>query len=214
MHSIREYVNIFVTLVAIVDPLGAVPIFVSLTSDQSPQARRWTAWITAFTVALVLIGSAWFGGYLLGFFGISISSFRIAGGILLLMMGISMLHAQSNYGVRRPGEAAQEPEKDSIAVIPLAIPLLSGPGAISSMTIFSYRDRTWTHLAVLTGISILVAGVTGATLRLSQPISRMLGKTGVNVAVRLMGLLLSAVAVQFIADGMIQLFPALIARSK
>jgi len=210
MHDLREYINIFVILLAIVDPLGVVPVFISLTAGQAEKSQRLTAWVTALAVGLVLILSAVIGEALLGFFGISIASFRIAGGILLLLMGISMLHAQQSFSVHRPEEAAEAAEKDNVAIIPLAIPLLSGPGAISSMTIFSHHNRTWTHIAILIGISVLLAAITGFTLRMAQPIRRTLGKTGMNIAIRLMGLLLSAAAVQFIADGMIQLFPALV----
>lgn len=209
MHQASEYVNIFVTLLAIVDPMGAIPIFISLTASDSDVSQRTTAWISALTVALVLVGSALFGEMLLRFFGISIASFRVAGGLLLLLIGINMLHArQNNYAGYRNGEKPPL-DRENIAVVPLAVPLLSGPGAISSMTIFAHRDLSWEHTTVLIGIGLVVALLTGWMLRLAQPIGRLLGKTGVSIAVRLMGLLLSAAGVQFITEGLLQLFPKL-----
>jgi multiple antibiotic resistance protein len=209
MHTLTEYVNIFVTLLAIVDPMGAIPVFISLTASDSDASKKSTAWISALTVALVLVGSALFGEILLRFFGISIASFRVAGGLLLLLIGINMLHARQNSyaGYRAAGDA--EADHESVAVVPLAVPLLSGPGAISSMTLFAHRDLSWQHTGILIGISLAVALLTGWMLRLAQPIGRLLGKTGVNIGVRLMGLLLSAAGVQFITEGLLQLFPKL-----
>jgi multiple antibiotic resistance protein len=210
MHPANEYINIFVTLLAIVDPMGAIPIFISLTANDSEQSQKSTAWISAATVALVLVGSALFGEILLKFFGISISSFRVAGGLLLLLIGINMLHARQNsYAGYRQGDKTPACERENIAVVPLAVPLLSGPGAISSMTIYAHRDLSWHHTAMLVGIGLAVALLTGWMLRLAQPIGRMLGKTGVSIAIRLMGLLLSAAGVQFITEGLLQLFPKL-----
>jgi multiple antibiotic resistance protein len=209
MHTFNEYINIFATLLAIVDPMGAIPIFISLTASDSDASKKSTAWISAGTVALVLVGSALFGEILLRFFGISIASFRVAGGLLLLLIGINMLQArQSNYAGYRTGEQ-EACDHENVAVVPLAVPLLSGPGAISSMTIYAHRDLSWQHTAVLVGIGLAVALLTGLLLRLAQPIGRLLGKTGVSIAVRLMGLLLSAAGVQFITEGFLQLFPRL-----
>jgi multiple antibiotic resistance protein len=209
-HPLSEYINIFITLLAIVDPMGAIPIFISLTQHAHNSDEKNTAWICAVTVGLVLICSALFGETFLHFFGISIASFRVAGGILLLLMGINMLHARQNYGTYDTDENGRRRERESIAVVPLAIPLLSGPGAISTMTIYAHRDLSWGHSMWLIGISLSVALLTGIMLLLAQPIGKALGKTGLSIAVRLMGLLLSAAAVQFIAEGLSQLFPKLI----
>lgn len=212
MHTVGEYINIFVTLLAIIDPLVAVPVFLELTRGDTPRERIATGWTTAAAVGVVLAASALFGEILLSFFGISIASFRIAGGLLLLLMGIAMLHAQPSSSTHHPDEVLEAKDRENVAVIPLAIPLLSGPGAISSMTIYSHHGRSVEHLAVLAGISVGLALITGLVLRLAVPICRGLGKTGVNITKRLMGLLLSAAAVQFIADGLIQLFPAWVGR--
>jgi multiple antibiotic resistance protein len=210
MGSVSEYINIFITLLAIVDPLGAIPIFISLTYNQPLSYQRRTIWVTSLAVCLILVGSALVGEKLIRIFGISVASFRVAGGILLLMVGITMLHAQQSFSSHKPEEVEEAAEKENIAVVPLAIPLLSGPGAISSMIIYAQRAPVFsTHMATLLLISLLVAAVTGATLYLARPVSITLGKTGMNIVIRLMGLLLAAAGVQFIANGLIQLFPML-----
>ncbi len=201
-HPLSEYVNIFITLIAIVDPLGVIPIFITLTQTKTRQYQNKTAWISAVTVAIVLIASVLIGETLLNFFGISIASFRVAGGLLLLLMGINMLHARQVFSSYNSDNTMDE----NIAVVPLAIPLLSGPGAISTMTIFAHRDLQWNHLTILIGISLMVAIITWGVLFLAQKIGGVLGKTGLNITVRLMGLLLSAAAVQFMADGITQFF--------
>ncbi|MDD5675079.1 MAG: MarC family protein, partial [Chitinivibrionales bacterium] len=111
MSSISEYLNIFVTLLAIVDPIGAVPIFIGLTGYQSSANQRRTILITSLAVFLILAGSAVFGERLLRIFGISVASFRVAGGILLLMVGISMLHARQSTSSHKPEEAEEAAEK-------------------------------------------------------------------------------------------------------
>jgi len=210
MFSISEYLNILITLLAIVDPLGAIPIFISLTYNQSLTYQRRTIWITMLAVFIILAGSALFGEKLIQIFGISVASFRVAGGILVLMVGITMLHAQQSKSSHKPEEAEEAAEKDNIAVVPLAIPLLSGPGAISSMILYAQRSPVVSyHRGMLIAISILVALATGLTLYLSRPIHVALGKTGMNIAMRLMGLLLAAAGVQFMANGLLQLFPVL-----
>lgn len=204
-----EYINMFVTLLAIVDPWGAVPVFIGIAHKQSAREQKRLALLAAFTVGMVLIGSALLGERLLLFFGISIDSFRVAGGLLLLLIGINMLHSQKGYGQPLAQKHVCLEDKEEMAVVPLAIPLLSGPGAISSMTIYAHNHAQWTHLGMLIVISLLVALVTWITLWMAQPIGKMLGKAGMSITIRLMGLLLSAAAVQFIANGLARLFPGL-----
>jgi multiple antibiotic resistance protein len=213
MLPITDYTNAFVILLAIVDPIGAVPIFIGMSAGKSSAVARRMAYVSAVTVGAVLVGAALFGETLLKFFGISMASFRVAGGLLLLLVGISMLHARKGTGLEDPA-AKTRTTNDEMAVVPLAIPLLSGPGAISTMTIYAHRSAAWQHTAILIFISLLLALITWLLLRLAQPIGRYLGKIGMNIAVRLMGLLLSAAAVQFISEGLAQLFPALVRTAK
>jgi len=195
-------------LLAILNPLGAIPIFLGLTLDQSPSQRRHTARLAALSVAAVLIVAAWAGESILGFFGVRIASFRIGGGILILLMAISMLTARTS-GAKHTAEEAEEAEaKDSVGVVPIGIPLLAGPGAIS-LVIVDAQAADSAGRFILSGIILLVAAIAWCTLLVANPIGRMLGQTGINIFTRLMGLLLAAVAVEYIAVGLLELFPAL-----
>jgi multiple antibiotic resistance protein len=203
------YIKIFTALLAIVNPLGVVPVFVSLTGSLSEQERRDIARNSSLAVAVVLIVSALIGKPLLDFFSISIASFKVGGGILLMLMAIAMMQAGQNLSKQTPEEAAEAEDKKTIAVVPIAVPLLAGPGAISTVIIYAHGSFRSTHIGLIFVSCLLVALVTWAALRIASPVSKMLGKTGINVATRLMGLLLAAIAVEFIAGGAGQLLPGL-----
>jgi multiple antibiotic resistance protein len=211
MSQLSSYLHVFTALFVIVNPIGAIPLFISYTRNQSPAERRLTARTTAIAVAIVLIVSIFLGDYLLQFFGIGLPSFRVGGGILILLMAIAMLNAQQG-GARYTIEEGREGEqKDNIAVVPLAIPVLAGPGAISTTIIYAHKARDLMDMLVLIGAALLVAAGIATALYLADPIADRLGRTGINIATRIMGLILAAVAVEFIAEGLIQLFPRLAA---
>ena len=196
-------------LFAIVNPIGSVPIFITATDGSSKAERARIVRLIALTVFLVLTVSVLLGDRVLEFFGISIPSFQAGGGILLLLMAISMMHAKQS-GFRQTAEEAQvAAEREATAIVPLSIPLLAGPGAISSMIIAAQQSGgLWGHLLLLapvTAVALLVWGI----LRLSAPIANLLGTIGINIFTRLMGLILAAMAVEFIAHGLLGLFPAL-----
>lgn len=215
MLTLTEYVRILISLIVVLDPIGIVPLFLSMTSGYTPAERHRTAWIAALTVAVVLIVAAFVGDWLLALFGIRIATFRVGGGILILLMAISMLHARVSGSVQTPEEAREAKDKDAIAVVPLAIPLMAGPGAISAVIIASHHPPGEpAHLAVLSGIIVLVAALAWLALRLGAVIQPRLGRIGINVITRLMGLILAAVAIEFIVAGLGELFPALVAMPK
>lgn len=209
MQDWHEYTKLLTTLFVIVDPLAAIPIFLSLTSDQSVTERNRSAKVTASTVAVVLIVAILVGEPLLRFFGINLASFRVGGGILLLLMAIAMLHARHSRIQQAPEETREAEEKESAAVVPLAIPLLAGPGAISTIIIYSHKATAWFDTILLILASLVVAGAVWIALRSASVIGAALGKTGINIVTRLMGLMLAAVAVEFIAAGVSQLLPGL-----
>ncbi|MGE0823315.1 MAG: YchE family NAAT transporter [Candidatus Binatia bacterium] len=211
MQDWHEYTKLLTTLLVIVDPLAAIPLFLSLTSEQSAAERNQSAQVTASTVAVVLVVAIMVGEPLLRFLGISLASFRVGGGILLLLMAIAMLQAQHSRIQQAPEETREAEEKESVAVVPLAIPLLAGPGAISTVIIYSHRATTWFDTVLLMLASLVVAGTVWIALRLASVIGAALGKTGINIITRLMGLMLAAVAVEFIAAGASQLLPGLAA---
>ena len=203
------YIKIFTALLAIVNPLGVIPIFVSLTRGSTVQERRHIARTTSITVAVVLVASALVGKSLLNFFGVSIDSFRVGGGILLLLMSVDMMLARRTGGRQTPEEAEEAEEKESIAVVPIAMPLLAGPGAISTVVIYAQEPFQPLNLGVIIVSSLLVAFLTWVVLIVANPISKVMSKTAINISTRLMGLLLAAIAVEFIASGLGQLLPGL-----
>jgi len=203
------YIKIFTTLLVIVNPLGAIPVFISLTGNLALQERKRVINTASITVGIVLITAALFGKLLLGFFGISIASFKVGGGILLLLMAISMMQAKYAQTKQTPEEEAEAEEKESIAVVPIAMPLLSGPGALSTVIIYADASPHALHISLIIVSSILVALLTWIALSVASPLRSMLSKTGINIATRLMGMLLAAIAVEFITGGLTVLLPGL-----
>ena len=207
-----EYLKIFVAVLVIVDPFAVLPLFVILTANASKAERERTAHTASIAVAIVLTLATLFGASLLAFFGISIASFKVGGAILILLMAVAMMEVKPVRAKQTPEEAVEAEEKESIAVVPLAIPLLAGPGAISTTIIYATAAPGAAHRTVIVGACLLVAGITWITLRLGTPLVKLLGTTGMNIAIRLMGLLLAAVAVEIFASGIVTLLPGLGAR--
>jgi multiple antibiotic resistance protein len=200
-----------IALLAIVNPIGVVPFFIAFTQNFSREQRASTIRVASFAAFVVIAVSAVAGLKVIEFFGISIASFQVGGGTLLLISSLQMLNAQ-------PAEAKPADLDDgnrkadagaSIAIVPLTIPLLTGPATISTMVIYAEKTRhLWEH-AVLVGYGVVIGLVTYATFSASGRIAKALGRTGINVMTRLMGLILAAMAVELLADGLIKLFPVL-----
>jgi multiple antibiotic resistance protein len=200
-----------IALLAIVNPIGVVPFFLHFTQNFNRAERQRTIRISAFTAFAVIALSALAGLKIIEFFGISIASFQVGGGILLLISSISMLNAQPAES--KPTDVTEGNEKidagASIAVVPLTIPLLTGPATISTMVIYAEKTRHWWEQAALVGYGVVIALVTFAVFSASGKIAKVLGSTGINVMTRLMGLILAAMAVELLADGLVKLFPVL-----
>lgn len=209
MHDYTEYTKLLITLLAIVNPLGAVPIFVALTSTSSEIERKKIAKMVVVAVLTILSVALLFGDWLLTFFGITIHSFSVGGGILILLMAISMLQARISPVAQTEDEAREGESKESVAVVPLAMPLLAGPGAISTIILNAHKDANVSHYLSI-GLDILILGVLlWAVFQLIPWISRHISQTGINIFTRIMGLILAAIAIEFIATGLKGLFPAL-----
>lgn len=204
-----DYLKIFVALMFIVNPVSALPLFVSMTAGNSETEKKHIARVASLSVAVVLVVAALIGKPLLAVFGITIASFKVGGAILILLMAVSMMHAAPNRVKQTPEEASEAAAKENIAVVPLAIPLLSGPGAISTTIVYATERASPMHVGVIILCCLLVALITWLALRLATPLSSWLGQTGVNIAIRLMGLLLAAVAVEILASGLVILLPGL-----
>lgn len=207
--NVSEYLKFFAALMAIVNPVGAIPIFINMTADQDKHLRNRNGLMASISMGIILAVVLFSGEAILRFFGISVGSFRVGGGILILLMAISMLHARVSHVRQTEEEKRDSSERDSVAVVPLGTPLLAGPGAISTVILYAQRYNSVTHYLLLLGIIIILIILTALCFRLAPAISRMLGKTGINVVTRLMGLVMTAVGVEFIANGIKQLFPVL-----
>ncbi len=200
-----------VALLAIVNPIGVVPFFIHFTQNFSREERRRTMRVASITVFIVIAMSAVAGLKIIEFFGISIASFQVGGGTLLLISALAMLNAQPAES--KPTDMKEGEDKlgmgASIAVVPLAIPLLTGPATISTMVIYAQRTQQWWEQAVLVGYGVVVAAVSYLAFMASGRIAQLLGRTGINIMTRLMGLILAALAVEIMAEGLSQLFPIL-----
>jgi multiple antibiotic resistance protein len=200
-----------VALLAIVNPIGAVPFYLHFTQNMNALQRRRTIHVASITAFLVIAVSAIAGLRIIEFFGISIASFQVGGGLLLLISAVNMLNA--NQAESRGSDVGEGRDRadagDSIAVVPLTIPLLTGPATISTMVIYAQKTRTVFEHAVLVGYGVVIGIATFIVFTASGRIARVLGQTGINVMTRLMGLILAAMAVELLADGLTKLFPAL-----
>lgn len=209
MEYWTEYSRFFIALFVILDPFAAIPIFLALTKGYSSVERGRIANVSSLTVLLVLVAAALTGESILLAMGTSLASFRVGGGIVLLLMALSMLHGQTGAVKTTPEEEAEAVDKNAIAIVPLAIPLLAGPGSISTVIIQMHRPATEHQtLMVIAGIT-LVCILLWIVLRMASKIGELLGQIGLNIINRLFGLILAAIAVEIMANGLKQLFPVL-----
>ena len=200
-----------IALLAIVNPIGVIPFFIHFTQGFSRQQRQRTIRVAALGACIVIGVSALAGLQIIQFFGISLASFEVGGGMLLLMSALQMLNAQPAES--RSGDITEGTDKAdagaSIAIVPLTIPLLTGPATISTMVIYAEKTRHWWELGVLVLYGVVIGAAVWVAFSLSGHIGRVLGKTGISVMTRLMGLLLAALAVEVMSDGLLKLFPGL-----
>jgi multiple antibiotic resistance protein len=203
------FLQSFITIFSIVNPVGAIPIFVSLTSDLDARDSRRTAMVASLCLFLCLSIFAFAGRLILGTFGIQLAAFRAGGGVLLLLMALNMLSASTSRVKQSPAELAEAMDRDSVGVVPLGIPLLAGPGAISTAIVLQEGAESLAQSAMLLGAIGLTALLAVVLLSAGAPIAKLLGRTGINVATRIMGLLLAAMAIQFLASGLGELLPGL-----
>ncbi|MBA2344754.1 MAG: MarC family protein [Rubrobacter sp.] len=198
----QEFIfNSFVTLVVVVDPLGLAPIFAALTKGYSAERRRETAIRGTILGSAILFVFALAGDVLLEALGITLPAFRIAGGMLLFLLALDMIFARPS-GMR--SKTIREQEEDSfegdVSVFPLAIPLIAGPGAITTVLLYT-GGRTPAEVGVFAGVLLVVLLLTLVSLLLASRVMGLFGETGANVLSRVLGVLLAALAVQFVLDG-------------
>ena len=208
MHPVAEYLRFVVTLTAVLDPFLAIPIFLAVTSPSEPGARLRLAWIITLTVFLVLAGAAVFGEGLLRVIGASVPAFQVGGGLVLLLMSLAMLNAQAGGMRQSRAEAEELASGEAAGVVPLAVPLLAGPGAISTSIIAAQAGGA-AHVSLLIACIAAVCVILWVVLRVAPVVAPRMGMSGLNVVTRLLGLLLAAIAIQTMAEGLRDLFPGL-----
>lgn len=191
----------FGSLFAIVDPLAAVPAFLAMTEGHSRDDRFRMARLAAVIVFFVLLAFSLAGLSILGIFGVTIPAIGIAGGIVLLLVALDMLQGRQTALKETPEERTEGASKEDIAITPLAVPMLSGPGAITAVILLSNQATSPFHYAILIGNILLISLVTYFFLRLGAVYSFLIGEIALRIVTRLMGLLLAAIAVQFILNG-------------
>lgn len=193
-------VRAFLTLVVVVDPVGLAPVFLALAGDRAEAERLRIARRAVMVAGGVLLAFAVGGAWLLATLGISLDAFRVAGGILLFRIAVDMVFAHHERETKEEEQEARA--RRDISVFPLAIPLTAGPGALASVVILAGESRAVEHgEAIVLGTAAVVLAMSYAAFRLASPLARVLGQTGVNVVTRVLGILLAALAVQYVADG-------------
>lgn len=201
MHNFLQFALItFTSVLFIVDPVAVIPTYLVITRNETPEQRRATVRRAAMVAAALMIVFGIAGRLIFRVFGITLPAFRIAGGLILWLVAMDMLRGQ-----RTTQESSEEitegEEKEDVAVTPLAVPMLAGPGAISTVMVLASQARTVPESVVVYGSVVLTAVISWAALRLGERLVVVLGQTGIRVMTRIMGLLLAAVAVQFVVTG-------------
>lgn len=189
------------SILFVVDPVGAVPAYLAMTSDDEPRERRRTARRAALATTVILVLFAAAGNGLLGLFGVTMPAFQIAGGLILFLVALDMLRAQRPTQ-EGPGEVSEGIAKEDVALTPLAVPMLAGPAGLSTVTMLMSRASNPLEVATVYGAILLTGLVVVGTLLLAEPLHRALGRTGIHVLSRVFGLVLAGIAVQFILNGL------------
>jgi len=197
----------------VVDPVAAVPFFLAMTSDQSPEERRRTARRAAIGAWMILTAFALLGALIFRALGITIPAFKIAGGVLLLLIAVDMIRTNPSPTRITGPEVEAGAQKDDVAIVPLAMPLLAGPGSVATVIVLMGQvspHRLWDGVAVLVAVAVVSASAWWI-LAAATRVERVLSRTGMNILERVAGMLLAAIAVQFMIDGVGEAFPRLLA---
>jgi multiple antibiotic resistance protein len=197
-------------VLVVVDPLAAIPFFLAMTADDGPEERREIARRAAMAAFLVLAGFALAGAVIFRALGITMPAFKMAGGVLLLVMAVDMLRTRPSATRITEPEVQAGTAKEDVAIVPLATPLLAGPGSIATVVVLMGRARgqPW-HVIVVLGAIAVTCAVTWLALASASRVDRVLGRTGLALVDRVGGLLLAAIAIQFLVDGLSEAFPGL-----
>jgi multiple antibiotic resistance protein len=201
VKTLQQLFLIFTSILFIVDPLTAVPTFLAMTARNPPEGRRLMARRGAWTCAITLTAFALGGSLIFRLFSITMGAFKIAGGVLIGLNALDMVQARRSQQRETPIEKAEGIEKEDVGIMPLGVPLLAGPGAISTVMVLTGASQSAVTTLGVYGAIALTAFLSYLTLAAASRVERRLGQTGMRVLTRLMGLVLCAIAVQFIVDG-------------
>ena len=208
MPPIQEIVTTFLAIFIVVDPFGIVPFFISLTAGFDARRRRRTVLKASLIAFIVLLLFIFAGSAILRFLGIQPGSFYIAGGILLFLVSIDLLFGKpgrTKTPPQEPGGEQPHVEREDVSIFPLAVPMLAGPGTITTILLYVSAGRGAAELSVLTACVAVALGCAVLTMSLSAAFLRVLGRTGVSVIERIMGIILAGLSVQFVYDGIVRL---------
>jgi multiple antibiotic resistance protein len=189
----------------LVDPFAALPAFLAMTAGDSPERRRQMARRASWTCFFVLTAFAVTGKYIFALFGLTLPAFEIAGGLILLLIGIEMIQAKRSATQEHPRERQEGEEKEDISITPLGVPMLAGPGAISTVMVLMGPQPVWWKTLGIIGCIAITALLSFIVLAAASRVRGFLGETGINILVRIFGLLLTAIAVQFALNGLMHL---------
>lgn len=201
LHVLQALLLVFTSVLFIVDPFAVVPSFLAMTARDTPAVRRVHARRGAWTAAITLTLFALAGSLIFKVFGITIGAFKVAGGVLMGLNALDMVQARRSHQRETPAETAEGIEKEDIGILPLGVPMLAGPGAISTVMVLALTSKSFATTAALYVSIALTAYVSYLTLAAASIVERRLGQTGMRILTRLMGLVLCAIAAQFIIDG-------------
>lgn len=205
-----EFVKIFLSLLVLVNPITAIPIFVSLTTDNNHMERRKIASVACITIWVSVICFTLFGDGLLKALNITVGAFQVGGGILVFLIAIAMMNAKPLTTKTTEAEKHEAVNsKESIAVVPLAIPLLMGPGCISTIIIYSASATSFMKYLEIIIAGAIVSLICYLCMMFSEKLTSILGKTGINVINRIMGMILAALSIEIISAGLKSIFPIL-----
>jgi len=214
MHFSPSLITFIVGLVAVMNPLGNTAIYIAMTGQHERQHQKKVAFVASVAIAVILVLVTWIGDPLLGVFGISVDAFRVAGGLIVLLIALRMSRGHSlsqpvPQGLGKKGQDQFQHPRENIAVVPLAIPLFAGPGAISTIIAHMPEFNTVEQRFFVSLICICIAAGIWVLLYFGPFIGRILGEYGMKIVIRVMGLILAAIAIQMFAAGLLGLLPGL-----
>jgi multiple antibiotic resistance protein len=200
--------SLIAALFSMMNPIGNVGVFAGMTTDRSRSEATRIAWTCAGAVAITLLIMAWSGSLMLDFFGITVDSLRAAGGVIVLLIGLQMLFNKSGHK-QSYAELEDAESRESIAVVPLAIPLVAGPGTMVTVLVAAQQHPSILNKVEISVVIVALAALTGLLFSFAVPIAKRLGKSGIGVVTRIMGMILTAIAMGLLTDGLKGMLPGL-----